>query len=110
MNAHVTERELADAVDAGLSGFHRPRPEMLADLHRRELARAKQIIANHKRAMKSGLATLSADRKAAKAAYEAELARIAEDEADLKAKVDAAVSEETGLIIYHQAALDALAE
>lgn len=110
MNQHVTEHDLADAIETELADYRLSEPETFADFHRREMAKKKQAVANHKRELKSTLAHLAADRKAAKAAYEERLARIAEVEATVKAGTDAAVSEMQGMIGYHQTALDALPE
>ena len=79
MNQHVLTADLEHAVETDLSTIRRPRREALADLHRRELAKGKQLIAQHKRDLKATISAIREDRKAAKAAYEAELDRLAEN-------------------------------
>lgn len=110
MNQHVLTADLERAVETDLSMIRRPRREALADLHRRELAKGKQLIAQHKRDLKATIAMIREDRKAAKAAYEAELARLSEAEADAKDQTAEAIASESELLAYNQAALNALPE
>jgi len=110
MNTHVTERELADAVEADLAGYRLSEPETYADWHRREMAEKKQLIARHKRDLKLAKARAKDGRKSAREACAAELDRIAAEEAAAEEYTASAVAHATGLLTYHQTALDALPE
>lgn len=84
--------------------------EELADLHRSQAATCKQRIADTKRELKARLASLSSTRKIAKARYESELALIAEQEAEEKAKAADAIARDEKLAAYNLGAVDLLAE
>lgn len=114
MNAIAMNLEADLAEELNIIDFpSRPKrsvPEELADVHRREAATCKQRIAETKRGLKARLAMLSEARKIAKARYETELAQIAEQEAEAKAKSSEDIARDEKLANYHRGAVELLAE
>lgn len=110
MNQHVLTADIEQAVETELRITAKPDFAALADFHRAGIAKSKQAIALFKRDMKASKERAASDRKTAKAVYDAEIARIADMEADDKAFVEQSIADETDLIGYHQAALGAIPE
>lgn len=96
MNAPVSEKTLADATMLDPSGLTRRDPaaklESMDDTMRKLAALSEQAIADRKRQKSARIAGFQADKKAAKARYEAEIALLDGYIAEEREAADAAIA------------------
>lgn len=106
--------EMAENVTPIKPLTHEEKLERLADIHREKAHGANQIMADIRQRMKAEAASFKAKERAVAASYKAEMASIAEEAANSKARDELLLAGEKRLASYNQkaerAALDALAE
>lgn len=111
MNAHANFDISEDEIAAELAKLKRENPEAelerLAKAHRGMVAKCSQRISDTRKGLKATLASLEADRRALKAAYDHDTQFIMERIADAKATAERDIEADRRLVAMSKAALEA---